>query len=91
MATGVSDLQPAREAKRRLKKQGLRAAAHAFDVIVVGGSWFGTRGDMERKCRSCGVTETAFHRYWSCSHLRQMNDEAVTSTADMIELVSANL
>ncbi|MCP3971766.1 MAG: hypothetical protein GY717_15880 [Rhodobacteraceae bacterium] len=80
---GVPGLEPYRRCRARFKRQGWHGRAAALDVIVCGGVWIGDRAavtpegrQMSNACARCGAaTESAFHRYYGCPSLRDLQDE----------------
>ena len=88
---GEPDLEPARNARRKILKEGEWHEAKALDKIICGACWYQERfqrnQQVQRKCHRCGQEETAWHALWSCPKLDHHQREEVINTQWMKTMI----
>ena len=90
LETGIPSLEPARSARRWLRRRGSWKEMKALDVVVCGGARMPCRSSREEHCpRGCGEMLTPYHWYWSCPKLAAHSEEVVHKTQWMRRLFDA--
>ncbi len=84
---GKPTLEPARKARRSLMKDGLHDYARALDCVVTGAAWPGGREGLQRKCE-CGKWETAWHKYWGCDRLKEMDCDEIKDSQYLLDILA---
>ena len=87
LESGVPRLAPAKKLRARLAKEGQGEDVALLDMVVCGGLWVADRGGNCRVC-PCGLrAPDAFHRYYTCPLIKDIDLPDVTKSNWLIDVL----